>query len=380
MSPPWRNRLAVRVTKDAERQVRAGHPWIFDRSIRSAKSGKPGDLAVIFDHDRRFLAVGLYDPTSPIVIRILAAGKQTKIDDEWLAITIAAALDRRRSLVESADTNAYRIIHGENDGLGGLVVDQYDDTLVLKLYTEAWLPWLDHVVPALLQVVGERRVIVRLSRRVAATTTGRRLWPEGELVDGMVIHGPALDGPLTFRENGLRFLADPARGHKTGHFLDQRDNRDLVRSLSDGARVLDVFACTGGFSVHAADGGAITVTSVDVSAPALELARVNLQRNGDRIGSVELRIVVGDAFAVMADLTDQGEQFDLVVVDPPAFAQNRSQLAGALHAHDQKPATEPTLAQIVDECLDRRAEGDALRGTQIGEVATEPRRERVGRH
>ncbi|MDH3302072.1 MAG: class I SAM-dependent rRNA methyltransferase, partial [Acidimicrobiia bacterium] len=158
MEPPWQRRLAVKVTKDAERHIRAGHPWVFDRSIESAKPGGPGDLAVIFDHKRRFLAVGLYDPTSPLAIRILYTGKQRTINGDWLVEAIGEAIARRGPLIERArqgETTAYRLVHGENDGLGGVVIDRYGSNLVIKLYTVSWLPWLDHLVEAALAATAD---------------------------------------------------------------------------------------------------------------------------------------------------------------------------------------------------------------------------------
>ncbi len=322
----------MKVTRDAERHIRAGHPWVFDRSIESAKPGGPGDLAVIFDHNRRFLAIGLYDPTSPLSIRILHTGKPRTIDGTWLTETISAAVARRRPLIELAaigDTTAFRLVHGENDGLGGLVIDRYGSNLVVKLYTVAWLPWLDHLVEAALSATSGddsiQRVVLRLSRQVAAR--GRRR-------DGEVLVGTVPDGPVTFAENGLLFQADIVHGHKTGHFLDQRDNRRMIRSLAAGRDVLDVFACTGGFSVHAAAGGAAAVTSVDASRPALAAARANMALNATSVETPH-RTLAGDAFAVMADLAGDGAAFGLIIVDPPAFAQRKSQVAGALSAYER---------------------------------------------
>ena len=340
MNPPWQRRLAVRVTRDAERHIRAGHPWVYDRSIESAKRGEPGDLAVIFDRQRRFLAIGLYDPTSPMRIRILHAGNPQTIDDKWLVETIGRSISRRSTLLEGgADggehggTTAFRLVHGENDGLGGLVIDRYGSNLVIKIYTVAWLPWLDHLTEAAMAAAAAAigpvdGVVLRLSRQVAAAGPRR---------DGEVIAGADLGEPVTFVENGLMFQTDLVRGHKTGHFLDQRDNRRMIRSLAADRDVLDVFACTGGFSVHAASGGASAVTSVDASRPALDVARTNMALNPSAADTPH-RIHAGDAFAAMEDLAADGVGFDLVIVDPPAFAQRKSQVVGALAAYERLAA------------------------------------------
>lgn len=346
MEPPWQRRLAVKVTRDAERHIRAGHPWVFDRSIESAKPGGPGDLAIVFDHNRRFLAAGLYDPTSPLAIRILHTGKPQAIDGNWLIDTVRAAIGRRGPLIERAevgDTTALRLVHGENDGLGGLVIDRYESNLVIKLYTVAWLPWLDHLIEAALAATSGptptgnepvERVVLRLSRQVAASGSRR---------DGEIVVGRAIDRPVGFAENGLSFEADLVRGHKTGHFLDQRDNRQMIRSLAADRDVLDVFACTGGFSVHAAAGGAAAVTSVDASRPALAAARANMARNPVAVDTPH-RVRTGDAFAVMENLIDDGATFGLIVVDPPAFAQRKSQVPGAVSAYERLASLAGRLA------------------------------------
>ena len=256
-------RLAVRVTPDALRQIRGGSPWLYDGSITSVShEGAAGDLAVIFDDDRKFAAIGLWDPTSPIRVKLLHAGSPTTIDAHWWRERLSTSLDRRRSLSDDPETSGYRCVHGENDGLPGLVVDRYDRTLVIKLYSPAWLPHLSVVTEVLVALLAPERVVLRLSRSVASGDTFG-------LADGDTILGTAPNQPVFFRERGLTLEADVVHGQKTGHFLDQRDNRTLVRGMAMGADVLDVFASTGGFSVSAAAGGATSVHLVDQSAPAL---------------------------------------------------------------------------------------------------------------
>ncbi len=321
------NRLAVRVTKDAERQIRSGHPWVFDRSVQSVKpSGSAGDLAVVFDSRRRFLAIGLYDPTSPIRIKILHSGEPTPIDDDFFVDRIAAAIERRGSLVGSRSTTAYRVVHGENDAMPGFVLDRYDETGVLKLYSAAWIPWLPTLVPIIEVLCGFGSLIVRFSRQVGRGDAGG-------MSDGDALLGETPSAPVEFVENELSFAADVVAGHKTGHFLDQRDNRLTVRSLAAGASVLDVFACTGGFSVNAAAGGATDVLSVDISEPAIEAARANMERNSSVVAACRHDTTVGDAFAVMEDLAADGHRYDLVVVDPPSFASSQSQVRAALRSY-----------------------------------------------
>lgn len=332
LPPPHDRRIAVRVTADAARQLRAGHPWVFDRAITSTSvdGGAPGDVAVVFDPKRSFVAIGLYDPSSPIRVKVLHRGAPETIDEQWWARQVDAALSRRDALAASGTTTAYRCIHGENDGFPGLVLDRYAATYVVKLYSSAWVPHL----PLLAELLGERvaweRLVLRLARGVQ-----REVDLPPVLADGVTLVGPPPEGPVRFRENGLTFEADVVRGQKTGHFLDQRENRARVRDLAGGARVLDVFACTGGFSVHAAAGGASAVHSVDASPHAIAAAirNVQLNRDLDAVRRCRHTTDVADAFDALDRLGDRGARFGVVVIDPPSFAQKQSDVPAALRAY-----------------------------------------------
>lgn len=319
--------VAVRVTTAALRQVRRGSPWVYDGSVTSAKpdDAAPGALAVIFDDERRFAAIGLWDPESPIRVKVLHHGRPVTVDAGFWRSRLSAALERRSGLVADPDTTGYRVVHGENDGLPGLVVDRYADTAVVKLYTAAWRPHLDAVLAELVDLTGVARVVLRTARSIGPG--------DGTPADGTVVHGPPLDGPVRFRERGLVLEADVAAGQKTGHFLDQRDNRSLVRGMAAGRDVLDVFASTGGFALAAAAGGAASVHLVDLAAPALDTARRNLDHNRRAVAGTEVRFTVGDAFEVLARLAAAGERYDLVVVDPPSFAHNQATVDRALRAY-----------------------------------------------
>ena len=326
---PSGRRLAVRVTRDALRQIRGGSPWLYDGSIESiSHEGEAGDLAVVFDHDRKFAAIGLYDPTSPIRVKILHQGSPRQIDDGFWRERLSAAAERRSGLAHDPETNAYRLVHGENDALAGLVVDRYAGTLVVKLYTPAWFAHLRPLLDALPAIQRHDRVVLRLGRSVAAGETFG-------LADGDVIVGAPVDGPVTFVERGLTMEADVVAGQKTGHFLDQRDNRALVRGMAAGLDVLDVFSSTGGFALSAAAGGASSVHLVDQSAPALATAERNIAHNR-HLGEVRrcaVHTTVGDAFETLTTLAERDEQFDLVIVDPPSFASNQAAVDRALAAY-----------------------------------------------
>jgi 23S rRNA (cytosine1962-C5)-methyltransferase len=208
-------RLAVRVTSDALRQIRGGHPWVYDASITSLNHrGAPGDLAIVFDQKRKFAAIGLYDPDGPIALRIIHVGKRRPIDDHFWAEKVADAAQLRRPLmdVEPGGRPAYRLINGENDALPGFVVDRYADTLVAQ-YSPVWFPHLRHLVESLIDETGAAAVVLRLARNVAAGDTFG-------LADGDVIAGVLAQNPVAFTEGGLSFEADVRAGQKTGHFLD----------------------------------------------------------------------------------------------------------------------------------------------------------------
>ncbi len=356
---PAARRLAVHVTPGAERALRGGHPWLFDGGIRRlSREGQPGDLAVIFDDRRRFLAIGLYDPTAPIRVRVLHAGEPAPIDAAWFRARIAASITRRAAL-DTSETDGYRLVHGENDGLPGLVVDRYAGTLVLAPDTPAWLPHLRQVVPALLAHFPDARLVLRLRRRLA----GRPAWLHG-LRDGQLLHGAPLSGPVAFRESGLTFLADVARGQKTGFFLDQRDNRARVGELATDRAVLNVFAYSGAFSVYAARGGAPEILSVDQNEAALADAARHFALNATAVAGARHETWRADAFAALDELGRAGRRFGLVVLDPPSFARRERDVPGALAAYRRLAALGATCLTpggiLVSASCSSRVSADAF--------------------
>jgi 23S rRNA (cytosine1962-C5)-methyltransferase len=332
-SPADRN-IALRVTPVAERVLRLGHPWCFEQAITSqSRPGAPGDLAVIFDSKRRFLAAGLYDPTSMIRVRVLQNRQPQEINTDWFIRKLSQAAELRAPLLQqpaARTTTGYRLVHGENDGLPGLVIDRYADTLVLKIYTPAWIPHLPTVCTALAEIQPAERLILRLNRALQEQPDALY-----GLSDGLILSGPPLHEPLLFQENGLTFEADPVAGQKTGFFLDQRENRARVEALSAGRSVLNVFAYTGGFSVYAARGGATQVVSLDLSTPACDAARRNMAHNRQfpAVAAAHHETIAGDAFLVLEELAASRRQFDLVIIDPPMFAHKQTQIAAALAAY-----------------------------------------------
>ncbi|HZI32470.1 MAG TPA: class I SAM-dependent methyltransferase, partial [Candidatus Binatia bacterium] len=281
----------------------------------------------------KFLAVGLFDPDSPIRVRILHAGKPRTIDAAWWQLRLEQSLARRRNLFDS-QTTGYRLIHGESDGWPGLVLDRYDTTLVLKLYTAAWFSRLDEILTLIKAKISCERIVLRLSRNIQAAAERR---PPARR-DGEVLFSkhavPEAGAPVVFFENGVRFEADVFRGQKTGFFLDQRENRVEVEKLSRGRRVLNAFSFSGGFSVYAARGGAKSVTDLDISAHALESAKRNfaLNRNVPAMAACRHETVQADAFKWIE--SDAGK-FDLIVLDPPSLAKRAAEREGAIRAYER---------------------------------------------
>ncbi|HSY17827.1 MAG TPA: class I SAM-dependent methyltransferase [Candidatus Acidoferrales bacterium] len=322
-------RLRLRITTTAESIVRSGHPWLFADSIHeSNRPGETGELAVIFDRKDKFLAIGLYDADSPIRVRVLHVGKPETIDAAWWQARLTQTLARRAGLFD-ATTTGYRLIHGESDGWPGLVLDKYDSTLVLKLYTAAWLPRLAEILAVLKENVAGERMVLRLSRNIQAAAE-----KQFQLRDGQVLFGVPPEGPVIFSENGVRFEAEVLRGQKTGFFLDQRENRQEVGLLASGKRVLNAFSFSGGFSVYAARGGATNVTDLDISAHALESAKRNfaLNQNFPAVAACRHETVQADAFEWIEKAP---AKFDLVVLDPPSLAKRAVEREGAIRAYER---------------------------------------------
>jgi 23S rRNA (cytosine1962-C5)-methyltransferase len=258
-------RLRLRLSATAETILRSGHPWVYSRSVREQnREGVAGELAVIFDRNDKFLAIGFYDPTSPIRVRVLHCGKPVAIDLAFWSARLAGAIARREKLFDER-TTGYRILNGESDGWPGLVLDRYGQTFVPKIYASAWLERLDEIVPLICEQLGPERIVLRLSRNINPAR-----WN-----DGQILCGEPLASPTIFSETGIWFEADVLRGQKTGFFLDQRENRRIVESLSGGRRVLNAFSFSGGFSLYAARGGAKSVTDLDISSHALASAERN---------------------------------------------------------------------------------------------------------
>jgi 23S rRNA (cytosine1962-C5)-methyltransferase len=327
-APPSVSRLRLKVTPAAQTHLRAGHPWLYESSVKSQnRPGVAGELGIVLDRQDRFLAIGLYDPASPLRLRALHVGSPITIDEVWWAGHLNEALARRENLFsdQTAEqlTDGYRLINGESDRWPGLVLDRYASTLVLKLYTAAWFPHLSMVLELLAERFPGYTVVLRLSRNIQDAAR------EAELHDGQVVRGELQGDTVVFSESGLKFEADVVKGQKTGFFLDQRENRRRVEALSSGRRVLNAFSFTGGFSLYAARGGATSVVSLDLSQHSLAGAKHNFALNPALV-KVGHQTVQGDVFGWLQE--DHGT-FGLIVLDPPSLARRESERAAAISAY-----------------------------------------------
>lgn len=328
MNPSAVRKLRILVKPSVEGHIRHGHPWIYAQSIRDQnREGSCGETVVIYDRQDKFLAAGLYDPQSPIRVRLLVSGKPENINAAFFEKRLQHALDKRKHF-STEKTNGYRVAHGENDGLPGFVIDRYAQTIVVKFYSAIWFVHWPVLEPLLKKLFPSFCCVLRFSRNIAALALEEKQWADGEIIFG----GP-LDGPVIFEENGIKFEADVVRGQKTGFFLDQRENRQKAGQFAQGRRVLNLFSFSGGFSLYAAAGGARETTDVDISEHALESARRNFLLNDDHrlIRASQNYFLKADALEWIAQ--ESTRTFDMIIIDPPSMAKKESEKIGAIRSY-----------------------------------------------
>lgn len=306
------------------RAIRHGAPWVFDNELvtdRRTKAIAPGSIAVLEDAGREPLALVAVNPKSRIMARVLDLDTNAEIGAGWLRARLTAALALREKLY---DAPYYRLIHAEGDGLPGVVIDRFGDVAVIQpnaAWAEGLLP---EMVAALREVTG-------------VTTVLKNAWGRARGLEGLddvsaVLEGAAPEGPVEVPMNGAIYLADLTGGQKTGLFYDQRPNHAFAARMATGARVLDVFAHVGGFSLAALAAGAESALAVDGSEPALELARNGAGRMG---AAARFETRKADAFEALAALAEEGARFDMVICDPPAFAPSKPALEAGLRAYER---------------------------------------------
>ncbi len=298
------------------------HPWVLDSAVERVE-GSPadGDIVDLVTHEGVWIARGLFNSQSRIRVRLWTWDQDQSIDHALLRARVASAVAMRRQIGYDDPAGAARLVYSEADGLSGLIVDRFADRLVVQVGSLAIAQRLDPILEALVEQVAPRGVLVRTDR-ATATSEGLSLDPEWRV-------GEAPAAPIEVDEHKLTYQVDLAAGQKTGFYLDQRENRRVAALHARGRRVLDMFCYSGGFSLNAARAGAAEVTGIDSSEPAIAAARRAATQNGLANATFE----VGDALPTLDCLAARGERFGMVVLDPPKFAKNRTQVEHALRAY-----------------------------------------------
>lgn len=308
-----------------ERSLLRRHPWVFAASVASLEGrARPGDTVDVLASDGRFLGRAAWSPQSQIRARLWSFDESETIDHAFFKRTVAAAVARRGAHPWLAGQQGLRLIHGEADGLPGIIADRFGTVVVLQLNSAGAEKWRDAIVAALVQATGCVAVYER------SDGDGRRL--EGLEPAVGCLYGALPDAGLTIEENGVRMEVDVVGGHKTGFYLDQRDNRLLTGQLSRGRDVLNCFCYTGGFSLQALRGGANSVVSVDSSAPALEGAARNMALN-PALAAERAEWQQADVFEALRAFHRERRSFDLIVLDPPKFAPSAAHAQRASRAY-----------------------------------------------
>ena len=302
-----------------EKSLKRRHPWVFSGAVAKLTGDpQPGETVEIHSSDGEFLAVAACNPQSQIVARVWDWDRR-EIDAAFFHERVERAVALRAHLLPTSDT--VRLVHAESDGLPGVVIDRYGETVVLQLSSAGAMRWRAAIADAVMDVVKPHTIFERSDADVLAL--------EGLQPSVGLLRGPAPPSPLYIYENGAMYEIDVPHGHKTGFYLDQRANRARLRELAEKRDVLDCFAYTGGFTVNALAGGAARVTAIDSSGPALELLRRNVALN--KLPAAEC--IEGDVFQLLRKMRDQARSFDLIVLDPPKFAPTAAHAEKASRAY-----------------------------------------------
>ncbi len=306
-----------------EKSLLRRHPWIFSGAIQHVDN-EPllGGTVDLLSSNKQFLARASYSPTSQIRARVWTF-EDEPVDKEFFRKRIRKAIDTRYSLSDSRDTDSFRLIYAESDGIPGLIVDRYGDVLVLQSLTAGSEFWKETLADLLLEETGFSTIYERSDADV------REL--EGLEPKVGLLRGVLPNSRITIHESGLKFNVNLESGHKTGFYLDQRANRLRVRELAKDKDVLDGFCYTGGFTVNALAGGAKSVLSIDSSADALALAKENVELNGFPIEKTNL--LEGDVFQLLRKFRDENRSFDMIILDPPKFAPTAAQAERATRGY-----------------------------------------------
>jgi len=317
--------MAIAILKAGrEKSVLRHHPWIFSGAIEQIKGDvAPGETVEVYSSKHEWLARGAYSHFSQIKIRLWTFKESEKVDDAFIYQRVHQAVHNRLHLFDIGDSTAYRLVHSESDNLPGLIIDRYDDLVVVQYLTAGTEYWREAINNAISNVAGIKHLFERSDADV------RKL--EGLPPKVGWINGNNIPDAVIIREHGLLFEVNVRTGHKTGFYLDQRHNRLFTRLLSEGRDVLDCFCYTGGFTLNAGVGGARSILALDESDEALALARKNYLRN--QLSQDIYHQEKGDVFTLLRKLRDSGRSFDTIILDPPKFAPTIAQVQRATRGY-----------------------------------------------
>jgi len=316
--------VTLTLKKGREKAVLRHHPWIFSGAVQSLSGEpEPGETVAVRDSGGNFLAWGAYSPKSQIRARIWSWDQDQSIDPAFFEERIRTAIKLRETLIDPQSTSAYRLIHAESDRLPGLIVDRYNDILVMQILSAGIEHWRDEITQILIKLQNPNGIYERSDVAVRGL--------EGLEERVGELYGKIPQRSVLINENGIKFKVDLMGGQKTGFYLDQRDNRQFCREIAQGSSVLNCFSYTGGFTTYALAGGAESVLSIDSSEDVIHLAKENVLLNQGSLENCEW--IVGDVFEELRTLRDRGRQFDLVILDPPKFAPTASQAKQAARGY-----------------------------------------------
>jgi len=321
---PMAGMASIILKPNRDKSVRHRHPWIFSGAIQKV-TGDPGlgQTVVVRSSGGEALAVGAYSPASQIRVRLWSCEANTPVDGAFFHQRLETAIALRSTLISSANLGACRLVHAESDGLPGVVVDRYGDFLVCQFLTAGAEIWRDTIVAQLAAICPVRGIYERSNQPIRAK--------EGLVMRDGSVAGQSPPEWIPFQENGLLFQADVRQGHKTGFYLDQRDNRAIVAGMCADLEVLNCFAYTGGFAVAALMAGARHVTNLDISDTVLAAADTHARLNA--IADDRMVNMAGDVFQVLRRFRDMGRRFDAIILDPPKFADSRSRVPQAARGY-----------------------------------------------
>lgn len=310
--------------KDKEKSLRRKHPWIFSGAVEKIQGSiHRGDIVDVFSHDNMWLAKGVYSPASQIRVRTLSFNEDEKIDYDFIAGKITSANNLRKKLINRNTTNAYRAFASESDGIPGLIIDVYDNIAVCQFLAASAEKFRNEILDSIESILMPVSIYERSDVDVRKK--------EGLVLQSGLLFGREVPPLVEITENNLKFLVNIISGHKTGFYLDQRENRKYVGEFAAGKSVLNCFSYTGGFGIAALTGGAAKVINVDSSDSVLSLAKQNFELNG--FNSTKFDLINEDVFKLLREYRNSNQRFDLIILDPPKFIESKSHLEKAARGY-----------------------------------------------